>query len=177
MHKPNINSYPEVNYCLRCGHKLSIREDHEKKIRPQCPNCDWIYYKNPVPAVSIVLLKMNAELLLVKRKFEPNAGEWALPGGYMEVYLTVEENALEELKEETGLNGIIEHCLGWYYGSSMIYERILNIGFRIKATSGVLHAGDDASEAAFFPLDKLPSIAFASHREFIHRETGVRPIH
>lgn len=167
--------YKDVNYCLRCANPLVIKTDREDKIRPQCPACGWTYYKNPVPAVAIVMINSANELLLVKRKFEPAAGAWALPSGYMEVNLSPEENALEELLEETGLLGEIRRCIGWYYGNSPIYEKVLSIGFRIDLRGGSLEAGDDAEEAAFVPLDALPPIAFASHRDFIFKETGISP--
>ncbi len=173
MNKSHQTSFKDVNFCLRCGHKLSLRPDREDKLRPQCPACSWVYYKNPIPATAIVLLNEAGELLLVKRRFEPKAGEWALPSGYLEIFHTPEENALEELREETGLEGEILHSLGWYYGSSPIYDKILSIGFRIKAIGGVLRAGDDALEAMFYPLDQLPPIAFSSHREFIKRDLGI----
>jgi 8-oxo-dGTP diphosphatase len=115
------------------------------------------------------LLNEAGELLLVKRRFEPKANQWALPSGYLEIFHTPEENALEELREETGLEGEILQSLGWFYGSSPIYEKILSIGFRIKATGGILKAGDDALEAMFYPLDQLPPIAFHSHQEYIRR--------
>ncbi len=167
--------YKDVNYCLRCANPLVIKTDREDKIRPQCPACGWTFYKNPVPAVAIVMINSANELLLVKRKFEPAAGAWALPSGYMEVNLSPEENALEELLEETGLLGEIRHCIGWYYGNSPIYEKVLSIGFRIDLRGGSLEAGDDAEEAAFVPLDALPPVAFASHRDFIFKETGISP--
>lgn len=165
--------YTDVNFCLRCGAKLDVNEDREFKLRPLCHHCGWVYYKNPVPAVAVVVLNAENELLIIKRRFEPQAGEWALPSGYMEVYMSPEENAVEELLEETGLIGSIRHCIGWHYGHSPLYHRILNIGFRMDIVSGTLTAGDDAEEAIFCPLDKLPPIAFDSHRSFINRETGL----
>lgn len=167
--------YKGVNYCLRCGKPMQLKADREGKIRPHCTQCGWVYYKNPVPAVSIVMLNEQNELLLVKRRFEPQADKWALPSGYMEINITPEENALEELKEETGLQGQIRHCIGWYFGTNPIYEKVLSLGFRIDRTGGQLQAGDDAAEAAFVPLDKLPPIAFDAHIDFIFRETGIMP--
>ncbi|MDP2174006.1 MAG: NUDIX hydrolase [Candidatus Cloacimonadaceae bacterium] len=164
--------YENVNYCIRCGSALETRFEHEDKPRPICPSCGWVYYLNPVPAVAVVALNENYELLLIKRKFAPKAGEWALPSGYMEIDMTPEENALSELREETGLIGSISHCISWHFGSSPIYHRILSIGFRVTIEGGTLCAADDAEEAKFFPLDCLPPIAFASHREFIHLETN-----
>ncbi len=162
--------YKDVNFCLRCGSKLDTHHDREGKLRPHCHACGWVYYKNPVPAVAIVVLNEQNELLLVKRKFEPKPGEWALPSGYMEIYLTPEENAMEEMLEETGLKGEVRHCIGWHYGHSPLYQRILSIGFRMNVTGGTLQAGDDAEEAEFYPLDKLPHICFASHRKFVELE-------
>jgi ADP-ribose pyrophosphatase YjhB (NUDIX family) len=163
----------EPKYCLRCGNPLRKRMDHEGKERSVCGACGWTYYRNPVPAVAILVLNDAGELLLVKRKFAPQAGKWALPSGYMEVFLTPEENAVEELREETGLEGEISHFISWYFGYSPIYERVLSLGFRLRVTGGKLQAGDDASDARFFPLDSLPPIAFAAHRKFIHLETGL----
>lgn len=165
--------YQDVNYCLRCGKPLEIIQDREGKIRPHCHACGWVYYKNPVPAVAVVVLNEKNELLVIKRRFEPKAGEWALPSGYMEIYLTPEENAIEEMEEETGLFGEVRHCIGWHYGHSPIYQRILNIGFRMNVVGGALQAGDDAEEAVFIALDNLPHICFASHRNFINLETGL----
>ncbi len=166
--------YKDLNYCIRCATALQIKADREGKFRPQCPNCGWIYYKNPIPAVAIVMINLKDELLLVKRRFEPQAHMWALPSGYMEIDITPEQNALEELKEETGLIGQIRHFIGWYFGYSPIYERVLSLGFRIDPLGGKLEAGDDAAEAVFFPLDQLPPIAFEAHRDFIFKETGIR---
>jgi ADP-ribose pyrophosphatase YjhB (NUDIX family) len=149
---------------------LELKQDREGKLRPRCPACGWIYYLNLIPAVAIVVINSNNELLLIKRRFEPKAGLWALPSGYMEINMSPEENAIAELQEETGLVGEIEHCISWHYGHSPIYHRILSIGFRVKQIDGILCAGDDALEAVFYPVDKLPPIAFQSHRKFIYME-------
>ena len=168
----NEERYKDINYCLRCGNSLIIKADREQKDRPQCLSCGWIYYKNPVPAVACVVLNEKNQLLLVKRKFEPKAGWWALPSGYMEIWQTPEEAAKEELHEETGLIGEIEHFIGYYHGSSPIYEIVLSLGFKMKITGGILQAGDDALEAVFYDINNLPSIAFLAHKDFM-RKTGI----
>jgi ADP-ribose pyrophosphatase YjhB (NUDIX family) len=165
--------YPEVKFCQGCGGRLVPREDHEGKARLVCEACGRVQYKNPIPAVAVLVLTAAGELLLVKRKLPPRAGMWALPSGYMEIYLTPEENAVAELKEETGLEGEVERFIAWYYGYSPIYERVLSLGFRMQVTGGKLQAGDDAEEAVFHPLKELPPIAFAAHRSFIRLETGL----
>jgi 8-oxo-dGTP diphosphatase len=163
-------NYPNINYCIRCGTGLEFKEDHEGKLRPKCPACHWIYYKNPVPAVAIVVFNEKNELLIIKRLNEPKAGTWSLPSGYMEIYQTPEDTAVDEMEEETGLLGEVIHFIGYYSGHSVIYEQVLSLGFNMKVTGGLLSAGDDAAEACYVPLDKLPPIAFAAHRYFIHKE-------
>lgn len=165
--------YSDVKYCQRCAGKMTLKVDHEGKTRASCTACGFVLYRNPVPAVAIVLLNRAQELLLVKRKCEPQAGMWALPSGYAEIYMSPEQNAIEELREETGLEGIVDHRIDWFYGFSPIYYRVVSIGFRMQMTGGLLQAGDDAEDARFFSLTALPEIAFAAHRHFINLETGL----
>jgi len=159
--------YQDVNYCLRCSAKLELSPDREGKTRPACPQCGWIYYKNPVPAAACVIINEQRELLVIKRKFEPKAGQWALPSGYIEIDQTPEEAAIAEMQEETGLTGEINKFLDYHMGFSPIYEKVLSMGYLMKITGGELKAGDDALEAVFSAFDKLPPIAFAGHRHFI----------
>jgi len=159
--------YKNVNYCLKCGAPLEIAPDREGKTRPQCSTCGWIYYKNPIPAVACVVINSDNQLLLIKRRFEPKADMWATPSGYVEIWQTLEDAAIEELHEETGLIGEPEQFLGYHMDFSPLYERVLTLGFKMKVTGGVLQAGDDAIEARFFPLNELPEIAFMSHITFL----------
>jgi ADP-ribose pyrophosphatase YjhB (NUDIX family) len=165
--------YHNANYCQNCGKHLELKQDREGKLRAICPDCAFVLYKNPIPAAAILALNDAGEILLVKRLFEPRAGMWALPSGYIEIDMSPEENAIAEMKEETGLDGEVDHCIAWYYGYSPIYLRTLSIGFRMNITGGRLQAGDDAEQAEFFPLDQLPPIAFDAHKHFIKLETGV----
>ncbi len=160
-------TYKNVNYCLRCGAELSIQFDKEGKLRPRCENCGWVFYKNPVPAVACVVFNEKNELLIIKRKVEPQAGKWALPSGYLEIYQHPREAAAAELEEETGLQGKVELFLDYYNGFSPLYEKVLSLGFLLDIIGGKLQAGDDAAEAVFRPIDKLPEIAFKAHRYFI----------
>ncbi|MGP3668173.1 MAG: NUDIX hydrolase [Candidatus Bathyarchaeota archaeon] len=69
--------------------------------------------KRPIVASS-ALIEKNGKILLVKRRFQPHPGWWALPGGIVEHGETVEETAIREIKEETGLNIEIKKLLGVY---------------------------------------------------------------
>ncbi|MCX8176381.1 MAG: NUDIX hydrolase [Candidatus Bathyarchaeota archaeon] len=69
--------------------------------------------KRPIVASS-ALVEKNGKILLVKRRFQPHPGWWALPGGVVEYGETVEETAIREIKEETGLNIEVKKLLGVY---------------------------------------------------------------
>lgn len=168
------DNYKDVNFCLRCGHKLELKQDSEAKVRPKCPNCNWTYYKNPVPASACVIFNEKEEILLIKRKIPPNKGEWALPSGYIEIYQTPEEAAIDEMEEETGLVGTVEEYLGFFNDNSPIYEKVLSLGFLMKIIDGKVKASDDADKAEYFPISEHPQICFPSHRFFIKQALKMR---
>ena len=159
--------YSGINYCLKCGGKLSIKNDRENKSRPICNDCGWIYYKNPIPASACLVVNSKNEILLIKRKFEPSSGKWALPSGYIEINQTPEQAAIAEMKEETNLDGEIDYFIDYFTGDSPIYQKIISFGYKMNIIGGTLEAGDDASEAKFVSYENLPEICFASHRHFI----------
>ncbi len=163
------NMYQNINYCIKCGAEMVLKDDRENKERPHCEHCGWIYYKNPIPASACVVINEKNDLLLVKRKFEPKANEWALPSGYIELWQTPDECAVEELREETGLIAEVSSFIDYYTGFSPIYLRVLSFGFLMKVTGGVLKAGDDALEAMFFSQDDLPPICSWSHQHFLRK--------
>jgi len=126
-----------------------------------------------VPAAGVILT-WRGELLMVKRKYDPRAGAWCLPAGFMEYGETPERCALRELKEETGLSGSLGKLFGVYTGTDDPRVRAVLILYAAERAGGRLKPGDDAIEARFFPLKELPRpIAFAAHRqalaEFVKR--------
>ena len=70
--------------------------------------------KNKPIVASSALVEKNGKILLVKRRFQPHPGWWALPGGIVEYGETVEETAIREIKEETGVDIEIKKLLGVY---------------------------------------------------------------
>jgi len=161
------SSYEQINFCTECGTKLNIQEDHEQRPRPTCPACGWKFYKNPIPASACVILNDKNEIVIIKRKFAPAAGEWALPSGYIEIDQEPSQAAEAEMNEETGLTGKVIDFLGYYSDFSPLYEKVISFGFLMKVTGGVLQAGDDASEACYVHLRDVGDLAFESHNSFV----------
>jgi 8-oxo-dGTP diphosphatase len=101
-------------------------------------------------------------LLLVQRAYPPFAGEWALPGGFVEEGEQVVDAASRELAEETGLRTGSLRLLGVYdtpgrdprgWTVSIVYHATVLLE---EAVSGA----DDARDARWFPTDSLPKLAF-----------------
>ena len=124
-------------------------------------------YEYPRPAVTVDVILATREVrprvLLIQRKKDPFAGAWALPGGFVEENEKLAEAARRELKEETSLDiPDIEQLYtagdpgrdprGWTI--SVVYLA------RVNAKDLKPMAADDAKAVGWFPLDKLPKLAF-----------------
>ena len=131
-------------------------------------------YKYPRPAVTAdcVVIGHAADnsrhVLLIRRGNEPYKGCWALPGGFMDMEETLEQCALRELKEETGLTptGDITELKSFSTVDRDPRGRTITVAFLTEMPLTEAKGGDDAAEARWFPLDKLPPLAF-DHDEII----------
>lgn len=153
-------------FCPYCAARLSqkLLEGHR---RLYCEKCRLPIYKNPLPATCVVATDDRQQILLVKRKVKPKVDQWCLPGGFMELGESPEQAALRELKEETGLSAKIDYLLGVTTNPSDMYDTVLMIGYLVTAVTGEPAVGDDASQLAWFHPNRLPPVAFRSHRHFI----------
>lgn len=154
------------NFCPQCGGRLHQRYT-EGRDRLVCEKCGFIFYQNPVPAVAVILQK-NHQILLVKRKFAPRAGDWSLPAGFIEWGEGPEQTATREVQEETGLNIAVRSLYGVYPGRDYPDHEILLVVYRGEVLGGELRPGDDALEAQWFAFEHLPkNIAFRIHRNLL----------
>ena len=117
-------------------------------------------YKTPKLTVDGVILE-NGEILLIKRKGEPFKGKWALPGGFVEYNEKVEDAVIREIREETGVNAEIKELVGVYSDPKRDPRgHTVSIVFLLDIISGEIKCGDDACDAKFFNLKKLPDLSF-----------------
>ena len=106
----------------------------------------------------------GSEVLLVKRRYAPMVGHWGLPAGYIEGSEDPARTARREVFEETGLHVRPIRLLGAFPGGGQDGPVVLLV-FSGAVEGGKLRAGDDASEAGFFPLTRLPApLAYGPHR-------------
>ncbi len=148
--------------------------DLDGRSRWQCQSCGYVQYENPVPGVG-VLIENDDKLVLVQRDRPPRAGEWALPAGFIEADESVEQAALREALEETGLRLELVELFGVYSFPEGPPRSGLIIFYRAHPLNiGELHAGDDARAVGLFAPEQLPAICFRTHREVITRWQEMR---
>jgi 8-oxo-dGTP diphosphatase len=122
-------------------------------------------YPRPAVTVDIVVLTRDAspQVLLVRRKHEPFAGTWAIPGGFVEMEESLEAAAVRELYEETSVR--VKKLKQFHtFGDpgrdprgrtiSVVYLADVDAG-KVKPA-----AKDDAAEVAWHRLSRLPPLAF-----------------
>jgi 8-oxo-dGTP diphosphatase len=110
------------------------------------------------------------QILLIRRRADPFAGLWALPGGFVDDQETLEQSAARELWEETGVRGVRLNEFRAYGDPgrdprgrtiTIAYIALAGKGRRIRPL-----AGDDAADAGWFRVRRLPSLAF-DHRRIV----------
>ena len=155
-------------FCPRCGAEMKEAEV-AGRVRHICPVCNFVLYHNPVPGAG-VLVEMEDGLVLIKRREPPFVGWWARPAGYIEADESVEQAAVRECKEETGLDVELLELFGVYSFPEGPGQSGIIIFYRARPVGGKLQAGDDAQDVGVFdPADLPEQLAFRTHREVISR--------
>jgi len=152
------------------------------------------FYKNPAATASLIVIIQN-KILLVKRAHEPFAGCWALPGGFLNCgQESLEQAAVRELKEETGLEANTSDlklvCVNSEPDRDPRGHVIDHVYFvdqkHPRALMGKIKAGDDATECELFDMKhetnstrtlfvELPPLAFDHVKpiaEYVRRIRG-----
>ena len=130
-------------------------------------------YDYPRPAVTVDVVIVTKErkprVLLIRRKHEPFAGTWAIPGGFVDMDEPLDAAARRELREETGVEaGELTQLHTFGDPGRDPRGRTISVAYvaRLDAASVQPAAADDAAEVAWFPLDAPPELAF-DHAEIL----------
>jgi 8-oxo-dGTP diphosphatase len=114
--------------------------------------------KKPTLTVDVVIRKGDG-YVFVKRAKEPFKGKWALPGGIVEYGEAVEEAAIREAKEETGLDVQLIRLVGVYSEPDRDPRgHYVSIAYLAECVGGELKAATDVEEVKVFK--KKPQLAF-----------------
>ena len=122
-------------------------------------------YPRPAVTVDIILFSRFEKrdfVLLIRRDRPPFEGCWAFPGGFIEMDETLEESAIRELEEETGLKEAILKQFHTYGNPGRDpRQRTITVAF-IGVHDGLpeVIGMDDARDAAWHPLEAVPQLGF-----------------
>ncbi len=151
-----------LNFCSRCGMQLEFGAiDGEDRERLACPDCGHIAYVNPRLVVTVFPITEAGELVLIRRGIEPGKGWWAQPGGFLEVDETVNQAAIRETGEETGLLVEPNEIIGLY---TRLEAAVVTIAFEARIVGGLATPTREATEIKAFAPEDIPwsGIAFST---------------
>lgn len=123
-------------------------------------------YNHPALTADVVLFALDGgelDVLLIRRGKPPFQGDWAFPGGFVDVGEAPRDAAARELEEETGIRDVRLEQLRAFgdperdprgHTVTVVYLTVV-----AKASVG-LEVGSDAEQARWWSIDDLPSLAF-----------------
>ncbi len=127
-------------------------------------------FERPNLAVDCVVFGLDEEdlkIILIQRDLAPFRGRWAIPGGFVHIAESLEEAAIRELKEETGVEDVFLEQL-YTFGDVKRdpRERVVSVAYYalVNLRDHVIKAATDARNAAWFSVDDIPALSFDHNR-------------
>jgi len=129
-------------------------------------------YRNPIPTTDVIIEYRNGAkegIVLITRKNPPHG--IAIPGGFAELGLTLEDNVRKEAKEETGLDVVLESpekplTVHSHPERDPRYHMITTV--YVGRGYGRLQAGDDAADARLYTIDEVRRLVENNGLAFDH---------
>jgi 8-oxo-dGTP diphosphatase len=150
-----------VGYChfwvedgLIRRHRTIAQDVDTARVRTPAPPSERRYPTKPLVGVGAVILSDAGQVLLVKRRQEPLAGQWSLPGGMLEIGETLEAGVAREMVEETGLVVSVGPVVEAFDRilldeTGRVRYHFVLIDYLCRVRGGTLQAGSDVDAAEF----------------------------
>lgn len=160
----------DPKFCPHCAAPLE-RRTFDGSERLACPRCEFVHYEDPKVAVGALVEDAQGRLLYTQRNHGPRMGAWAFPSGFVDRGEDVRAAAVREVREETGLDVVLDDLLGVF---SRPGDPVVFIAFRAHPVGGNLEPGAEASALRFFSDGDLPPPAFPADEEVLAAWRDVR---
>lgn len=164
-----MNPNVAYKFCPICSSKLNFKKENLLV----CSKCDFKFYINPSPCNAVIIENENGEIMLVKRKFDPQKSYWDLPGGFIDAYETLEDSVKREIKEELGVDVKVDRIIGVYkdiYVFQNIKVPTIGIVVLAKITKGKIKVSDDVADYKYFSKKDI----FKQKLAFKSMKSGIR---
>ena len=126
------------------------------EVRARRDRCQLRVFIGPEVA-AVVLVSDQDRLVLVKRAIEPALGRWSFPSGYVDRGEVVEEAAIREVLEETGLYVNLDGLIGVY---SQDGNPVILAVYAATVVGGCLRTSEESTEVSWHRVDELPPLPF-----------------
>ncbi|HUV89665.1 MAG TPA: NUDIX domain-containing protein [Anaerolineae bacterium] len=123
-------------------------------------------YPRPSVTADVIIFTLRGndlQVLLIRRKYSPFEGMWAIPGGFVGISESLEEAARRELEEEAGVRDVyLEQLYTFGDPGRDPRGRVITVAYFALVPAAVIspRAGDDAAEARWWSVVHLPPLAF-----------------
>ncbi len=161
----------EQRHCISCGAPCAT-ERIAAGLRYRCLTCGRAQYRNPAPAVAVLIADRDSDRFILGRRQSQSLGHglWCLPCGYIEYEEDHLSAAVREVREETALEVRIESILSVVTNYLQPEVHSLVTVLLASVTGGEMRAGDGLSEARWFTYTgEFPDMAFAADTHIISR--------
>lgn len=161
--------------------QLKRELEHVRNYKKQ-----WEAAPYPVKHVTVdAVVEQSGHILMVKRRSEPGKGLWALPGGHLEEFETLEDGMIRELREETKirvpeavLRGSIHNVRTFDDPYRSTIGRVITQAFHIKLKDDTklpkVKGSDDAEKAVWVPIGELrEDLCFDDHFHIVNWFLGI----
>ena len=149
--------------CPRCSGPL-----RHQSGKVTCARCGYEVWANPVPGAQ-ALVERDGRVLLGRRRDDPSAGLWDIPGGFVDEPEHPLDALRRELREETGLEIETTEFLGiWMQPYND--RNVMSLTWLAVPAGGEERAGDDLVELRWFGPGELPGadeLAFETYVEIL----------
>jgi ADP-ribose pyrophosphatase len=184
MRPASIGRFCRSEQDRRSGGLKSKRKDATLSTAHQSNPTTRGYPDNPRVAVGAVVFHEN-RVLLVRRGQAPSNGQWAIPGGRVELGETLAQAAEREIREETGIliaagEPVYVFDMVERDPAKKVRIHYVIVDLAARYLGGELRAGDDAAEARWVSADEIKSLAvspptrrlLARHYAFGEKSSG-----
>ena len=156
----------DVRHCPRCAAAVEVRFPRSV----HCGACGYVAFFNPKPVACALATDGDGRIILHRRAFEPGAGRWSMPGGFVDLGERVEDAVRREVREELELEIELGRLVGVY---SRADDRVVLIVYAARAL-GTPRRTAEATEVRAFAPDAIPwdELAFWSDAQALRDLLG-----